>query len=52
MPETMKQKKAACAEYGRRKADKGRLLFKGMSMAQLRKWCKAKKLHKKKKKGR
>lgn len=49
MPHTKKQQAAARAEYGRRKKGK-RLLFKGMSMAQLRKWAKAKKLEKKKKK--
>ena len=51
MPYTKKQQAAARAEYGRRKKGK-RLLFKGMTMAQLRKWAKAKKLEKKKKKGR
>jgi len=46
MPYTRRQQRAAAAEYGRRKKGQ-RLLFKGMSMAQLRKWIKAKKLEKK-----
>jgi len=49
MPYTKKQQAAARAEYGRRKRGQGKWLFRGMSLAQLRKWAKAKKLEKKKK---
>jgi len=50
MPYTTRQRKAACAELARRKAGKKPKIFKGMSMAQLKEWCSAKKLEKKKKK--
>lgn len=50
MPYTTRQRKAARAEYGRRKAGKKPRLFKSMSMAQLKKWASAKKLEKKKRK--
>ena len=55
MPYTKKQQAAARAEYGRRKkgiksGHAGKMMFKGMSLAQLKKWASAKKLEKKKKK--
>jgi len=52
MPYTARQRKAACAELARRKAGKKPKIFKGMSMAQLKEWCSAKKLEKKKPKAR
>lgn len=52
MPYTTRQRKAACAEYNRRKKGAKPRLFKDMSMAKLKKWCTAKKLEKKKTKRR
>ena len=52
MPYTTRQRKAACAELARRKRGEKPKIFKGMSMAELKKWCGAKKLEKKKKKKR
>ncbi len=49
MPYTAKQRRAACAEYGRRKSGKKPWRFKGMSMAQLKKFCTGKLERRKKK---
>ena len=48
MPYTTRQRKAACAELARRKRGEKPKIFKGMSKAELKKWCTAKKLEKKK----
>jgi len=48
MPYTTRQRKAACAELDRRKRKQKPKLFKDMSIAQLKKWCTASKLEKKK----
>ena len=48
MPYTTRQRKAACAELDRRNRGLKPQKFKSMSKAQLKKWCTAKKLEKKK----
>ena len=50
MPYTTRQRKAARAELARRNRGEKPKVFKGMSKAQLKKWCRAKKLEKKKRK--
>jgi hypothetical protein len=39
MPTSEKQKKAACAEYGRRKSGKKPSMFKSMTKKKLKQWC-------------
>ena len=51
MPYSTRQKKAACADYGRAKSGKSPRTMKGMSKGQLRDFCTSP-VHKKKKKGR
>jgi len=48
MPYTTRQRKAACAELARRKRGEKPKIFKGMSVAELKKWCTASKLEKRK----
>lgn len=48
MPYTTRQRRAAQAEYGRRKRGLKPQKFKSMSKAQLKKWAESKKLEKKK----
>jgi len=39
VPASARQKRAACADYGRAKAGKGPRTFKGMGMEKLRDFC-------------
>jgi len=48
MPVSEDQRKAACAEIGYRKKNKGKTKnFKNMSIAKLAEWCRSKTLDKK-----